>query len=79
MGLDYAERQTPAAFPQPAADSQFPAPPAAGVTLQPGMVLEIHTGIGQEAAGFGYIGDVYLVTERGHERLTKFPQDLFIA
>jgi Xaa-Pro aminopeptidase len=79
MGLDYADKPTPAAFPQPPFWSQLPPAPPAGVPLRSGMVLEVHTMLGQEANGLGFIGDVYLARDGGPERLTRFPQDLFVV
>jgi Xaa-Pro aminopeptidase len=79
MGLDYAEKPTGAAFPQPSFWSQFPVPPPAGVKFRAGMVLETHTMLGKDGEGFGFLGDVYLATDDGPQRLTQFPQDLFIA
>ena len=79
MGLDYAEKPTGAAFPQPQNWSQYPIPVPAGVKFRPGMVLETHTMLGQDGKGFGFLGDVYLATEKGPERLTQFPQELFVV
>ena len=79
LGIDYADKPTAAAFPQPASYSQFPFPTPAGVILRPRMVLELHTQIGQEGSSFGMLGDNYVTTESGPERLTQFPQDLFVV
>ena len=80
LGLDYAEKPTALAFPQPANwSASGGAPAAAEVILRPGMVLEVHTNLGVEGVGFGTIGDVYLVGSAGPERLTTFPRDLFVA
>ena len=79
LGLDYAEKPTPLAFPQPANWAAL-SPQAPGeVILRSGMVLEVHTMLGMAGAGFGFIGDIYVVREDGPERLTGFPQDLFVA
>ena len=59
MGLDYADKPTPSTFPQPSEWSQFPPAAAPGVTLRPRMVMEMHTGIGKDNVGFGFIGDLY--------------------
>ena len=79
MGLDYAERPTALAFPQPARWSNASAPVAGQVTLRPGMVLELHPNIGLPGAGFAVLGDTYLLREEGPERLTGFPQELFVV
>lgn len=78
IGLDYAEKGTPEAFPY-RSRWQAGTPTPVGVVLRPGMVLELHPGFEQAGVGFAKIGDVYLVTEERPERLTRFPQDLFVA
>ena len=79
LGLDYAEKPTAAAFPQPPFWSQLPYSAPPGVPLRPRMVLEVHTMLGRSGVGVGFIGDVYLLREAGPERLTLFPQDLFVV
>lgn len=72
LGLDYADWPSRLAFDSPPG-------PSAGVLLRPGMVLEVHTNLGVVDSGFAMMGDVYLVRESEAERLTSFPQDLFVA
>ncbi len=77
MGLDYAEKSS-SAFPQPENWSQSKGSAPNEVILRPGMLLEVHTNLGgADGIGFGVMGDTYLVTEEGAERITAFPRELF--
>ena len=79
MGLDYAEKPS-SAFPQPENWTQNKGSKPNEVILRPGMLLEVHTNLGGAGGvGFGVVGDTYLVTEDGAERITGFPQELFEA
>lgn len=77
LGLDYAEYPTGHAFAQ--APCWFSKNPGAGAdldaTLESGMVMEVHTNFEHEDFGLIVMGDVFLVTEAGSERLTKAPQN----
>lgn len=79
LGLAYSERPTALAFPHVWAANRDSMMTAQEVILRPGMVLELHPVISMPGVGFATVGDVYLVTEAGAERLTRFPQDLFVA
>lgn len=78
LGLDYADKPTSSAFPQPSFWSQLPVPATQPVVLRPNMVLEVHTMLGEKGGNYGFLGDVYLVRLDKPERLTQFPQELFV-
>ena len=48
-------------------------------TLQPGMTMEIHPNVRPPHLGFGSVGDVFLVTEKGGERLTGSSNRLIVV
>lgn len=77
MGLNYAEKPS-AAFPQPPNWSVTPGHSVPTLEFGPRMVLELHTNLGSEV-DFGTIGNVYCVTTAGSEKLTRFPEKLFVC
>lgn len=77
-GLDYAEFPTGIVGRAPGHDRFFAAPPGAfqDVPLEAGMTIELHPNIWAPGLGFGAVGDVFLVTPEGGERLNRFPTGL---
>jgi Xaa-Pro aminopeptidase len=47
------------------------------VELRPGMAIIVHPNTYHPETGYMVLGDVVVVTETGHERLTKTPAQLF--
>lgn len=80
LGIEYSEPPTDRAFPQPWSLT-LPPPPQApeDIPLEPGMVLEIHPNLRVPGLGYCALGDMVLVTETGHERLTGFPREHFVV
>jgi Xaa-Pro dipeptidase len=73
LGLSYDEPDVGAAFPQPyGAGGERPGP----IEARPGMVFEFHPNIFVAGLGAAAIGDMVLVTEDGHEILTRFPRHM---
>lgn len=75
IGLDYAEYPTALVGSPPSYDRYFPATasPATDFALDAGMTIEIHPNVRPPGLGLGAVGDVFLVTPGGGERLTTFP------
>ena len=82
LGLDYSD---------PILSDQFPNPYTQGkglkkkdlrndslIRVQPGMLFEIHPNIFIPGVAAGAIGDMVLVTEKGHEILNHFPRELLV-
>jgi Xaa-Pro aminopeptidase len=53
--------------------------PAAGATLEPGMVVTVEPGIYLPGVGGVRIEDLAIVTESGLERLTMYPKELTVV
>ncbi|MHB0870239.1 MAG: M24 family metallopeptidase [Chloroflexota bacterium] len=79
LGLDYAEYPTRLCFPHANQSLAGGAESPQEMPLRPGMVLENHPSLGLPGIGFGVIGDMYLVRPGEPERLTLFPQELFVV
>ena len=47
------------------------------VELKPGMTIIVHPNTYHPETGYMVLGDVVVVTETGHERLTRTPAQLF--
>jgi len=80
LGLDYAEPPITRAFPQASHWSILAKEgerKEAPLTVQPGMVLELHPNFTVPGLGMMCMGDVALVTPSGVELLTKIPRQLF--
>lgn len=83
LGLDYSEPLVSDYFRH--ADflrsGQTVREPDAGLLLEPGMVLELHPDLAAPSLGsrWAVLGDVWLVTATGGERLTQFPREIFEA
>lgn len=78
LGMDYGDRPLTDAVPQPPGWSQtHPTQPAIQVPLRTGMTLELHPNLLDPAVGLAIVGDMFLITDSGPERLTKYPQEPF--
>jgi Xaa-Pro aminopeptidase len=77
-GLDYAEFPTAIVGRAPGHDRFFsaPAPRFQDFPLEAGMTIELHPNVWAPGLGFGAVGDVFLVTPDGGERLNRFPTGL---
>jgi Xaa-Pro aminopeptidase len=77
-GLDYAEYPTGIVGRAPGHDRFFagPAPDLQDFPLEAGMTIELHPNVWVPGLGFGAVGDVFLVTPAGAERLNRFPTGL---
>lgn len=73
LGLDYSEPLLSNSFIDP--DGSAPGM-TSSLLLEPGMVIELHPGFRAPELGFpvSKIGDMFLITERGAERLSKAPR-----
>jgi Xaa-Pro dipeptidase len=71
IGMDYAEYPTALISPDPAEQE--------AMVLQAGMTMEVHPNIRPPELGFGALGDVFVVTPQGGERLTAFPPEIFVV
>jgi Xaa-Pro dipeptidase len=47
------------------------------VELKPGMTIIVHPNTYHPEAGYIVLGDMVVITETGHERLTRTPAQLF--
>ena len=78
LGLNYSDPLVTDAFPQPEHWSAGPeSAHESKLTVQPGMVIELHPNFSVPELGVISIGDMVLVTESGPELLTKIPRELF--
>ena len=78
LGMDYGDRPLTDAVPQPPGwYTTHPTPPAVEVPLEVGMTLELHPNLLDPAVGLAIVGDMFLITDSGSERLTKYPQEPF--
>jgi len=82
LGLDYSDPILSSVFPTPAAMRKDANPQGtekgACIQIMPGMLFELHPNIFLPGEATAAIGDMVLVTETGHEILTRFPRDLLI-
>lgn len=82
LGLDYSDPVLSAVFPTPAAmrkkSTWDVAQGDSAVRIEPGMLFELHPNIFIADEATAAIGDMVLVTETGHELMTRFPRDLMV-
>jgi Xaa-Pro aminopeptidase len=82
LGLDYSDPILSSVFPTPAAMRKDANPQGtekgACIQIMPGMLFELHPNIFLPGEATSAIGDMVLVTETGHEILTRFPRGLLI-
>ena len=79
LGLDYGEQPGSDAFPMPAGWPSGLRATSKSLELKTGMVFELHPNFVHPEFGLIIVGDMFLVTEKGAERLTKFSDKLFLA
>lgn len=77
IGLDYAEYPTSRVGSPPSHGRYFADPPATpeDFPLDEGMTIEVHPNVRPVGLGLGAVGDIFVVTPRGGERLTRFPTE----
>ena len=82
LGLDYSDPVLSSVFPTPSAMAKGANPQetekGSSIQIEPGMLFELHPNIFLPGQATAAIGDMVLVTETGHEILTRFPRELLI-
>jgi Xaa-Pro dipeptidase len=80
IGLDYSDPVLTEAFRYPydlgKGGKEKDGKEGPSIPIQPGMLMELHPNIFPPNEPAGAIGDMVLVTENGHEILTRFPREL---
>lgn len=78
IGQDYAEYPTALVSRPPTHDRAIVAgePTFVDIPLQVGMTIENHPNLRPPGLGFSCIGDIFVVTPTGGERLSKYPAEL---
>jgi Xaa-Pro aminopeptidase len=81
IGLDYAEYPTSKTIAQPDTASYLGglASQLVDMPMQANMAIELHPNICPPDLGLGALGDVFLVSPGGGERLTAFPRELHVV
>lgn len=82
IGLDYSDPILSSVFPTPSAmrkmNSEQTTHAQSRIQILPGMLFELHPNIFVPGEATAAIGDMVLVTETGHERITLFPRELMV-
>ena len=82
LGLDYSDPILSSVFPTPSAmakGANFQGTEKGSlIQIAPGMLFELHPNIFLPGQATAAIGDMVLVTETGHEMMTRFPRELLI-
>jgi Xaa-Pro dipeptidase len=81
IGLDYSEYPTSKTIAQPDTASYLGGLSSrlVDMPMQANMTMELHPNICPPELGLGALGDVFLVTPNGGERLTAFPREIRVV
>ena len=75
LGYSYEDPVVTLAFPNPWDAKQQPARKPEPIEAKPGMLMELHPNLFVPGVAGAMIGDMVLITETGHELLTRFPRE----